>query len=114
MTDCLFCRISLGDIPADIVYQDGDVVAFRDIQPQAPVHILVIPRKHVAGFAETSEEDRELLGRLAQVAAHIATLEGVGQSGFRCVVNSGADAQQSVHHLHMHVLGGRPMSWPPG
>jgi histidine triad (HIT) family protein len=114
VTDCLFCRIALGEIPAQIVYQDADVVAFRDVQPQAPVHVLVIPRLHIGGFADTGDEHRELLGTVAQTAARVAQLEGIAETGFRCVVNSGSDAQQSVRHLHMHVLGGRQMNWPPG
>ena len=114
MTDCLFCRIALGELPAQIVYQDGDVVAFRDVQPQAPVHVLVIPRLHMAGFADAGDEHRELLGKIAQTAARVAELEGIAETGYRCVVNSGTHAQQSVRHLHMHVLGGRQMTWPPG
>jgi histidine triad (HIT) family protein len=114
MTDCLFCRIVAGEIPATIVYEDGDIVAFRDIQPQAPVHVLVVPRKHIARFADLDEEDEALVGRLARAVARIAAQEGVLESGYRTVVNNGPDAQQSVPHLHMHVIAGRPMSWPPG
>lgn len=114
MSECLFCNIALGRVPADVVYQDSDTVAIRDIQPQAPVHLLIIPRKHISGFAAAHEEDEALIGQVARVAARIAEQEGIAESGFRCVVNSGPDAQQSVPHLHMHVLGGRQMSWPPG
>lgn len=114
MTDCLFCKIALGELPTDIVYQDADVLAFRDIDAQAPAHVLVIPRRHIAGFTEASEADTQLLGKLCLTAARVAAREGIEQSGYRCVVNSGPDAQQSVHHLHLHVLGGRPMTWPPG
>lgn len=114
MTDCLFCKIVLGEIPADVLYQDGDVVAFRDINPQAPVHVLVVTRRHFAGFDEASEEEEALIGKVARAAARIAAQEGVGSTGFRVVVNRGPDAQQSVPHLHFHVIGGRPMSWPPG
>ncbi len=114
MTDCLFCKIAAGEIPATIVYQDSDVVAFRDVNPQAPVHVLVIPRRHFAGFDEADTEDEALVGRVARAAARVADMEGIADSGFRCVVNRGEDAQQSVPHLHMHVLGGRQMTWPPG
>jgi histidine triad (HIT) family protein len=114
VNECLFCNIALGRIPADVVYQDGDVVAFRDIQPQAPVHVLVVPRQHFSGFQAAGEEDEALIGKVARAAARVAEQEGIAESGFRCVVNAGPDAQQSVHHLHMHVLGGRQMSWPPG
>lgn len=114
MTDCLFCRIIQGEIPADIVYQDDDTVAFRDINPQAPVHILVAPRKHVVCYTDAQEEDESLLGKVARGAARVAHMEGVAESGYRTVVNCGPNAQQSVPHLHMHVLGGRQMTWPPG
>lgn len=114
MTDCLFCKIALGELPTDVVYQDAEVVAFRDIDPQAPVHVLVIPRRHVTGFSDASEADASLLGKLCLTAARVASMEGIEESGYRTVVNSGPDANQSVHHLHMHVLGGRPMTWPPG
>ncbi|MGI8827038.1 MAG: histidine triad nucleotide-binding protein [Chloroflexota bacterium] len=113
MNDCLFCSIVQGHTPADIVYQDEDVLAFRDIHPKAPVHVLVIPRKHVRGYRDAEEKDEALLGRLARAAASIAESEGTGAGGFRVVVNSGADAGQSVDHLHLHVLGGAPMGWPP-
>jgi histidine triad (HIT) family protein len=112
--DCLFCRIARGEIPADVVYQDQDVVAFRDIQPQAPVHVLVIPRRHIAGLDALAGEDTALLGHVFQVSGRVAQEQGVAESGYRTVVNTGPDAQQSVPHLHAHVIGGRPMSWPPG
>ena len=114
MTDCLFCKIAQGEIQADVVFEDGDVVAFRDINPQTPVHVLVISRKHIVNFSSLTEGDEWLVGRIARTAAHIAEQEGVAESGYRCVVNNGPHAQQSVPHLHMHVLGGRQMSWPPG
>ncbi len=114
VNECLFCQIVRGEIPASIVYDDDEVLAFRDIQPAAPVHVLVIPRKHFAGFADASEEDTLLIGKLARAAARVAKQEGIAGSGFRTVVNSGPDAQQSVQHLHLHVLGGRQLSWPPG
>jgi len=114
MDDCLFCRIVAGEVPAQVVYSDDELLAFRDIQPQAPVHVLVIPRKHIPTFGDLSDEDEVLVGRIARAAARIAEQEGVSKSGYRSVVNAGPDANQSVPHLHLHVLGGRPMSWPPG
>ena len=109
---CLFCRIVAGEIPAKLVAQSEDCVAFRDIDPQAPVHVLVIPRRHVASLDEV--DDPELLGEIAMMAARVARDEGVAGSGYRTVINTGADAGQSVAHLHMHVLGGRKLKWPPG
>jgi histidine triad (HIT) family protein len=114
MNDCIFCRIVAGEIPAEIVYSDGDVIAFRDLQPQAPVHVLVIPRKHIANFGELTPEDERLIGRVARAASQVAREQGIADSGYRSVVNAGPDASQSVQHLHLHVLGGRPMGWPPG
>lgn len=114
MTDCLFCKIVAGDVPADIVYQDDDVVAFRDVNPQAPVHVLIVPRKHLSGYGNIADEDVPLLGKVARAAGRVAEQEGVATSGFRSVVNTGPAAQQSVRHLHLHVLGGRQMTWPPG
>jgi histidine triad (HIT) family protein len=114
VTDCLFCRIVAGEIPTSFVYQDEDVVAFADINPQAPVHVLVIPRTHFSTLAETAAADPGLVGHVAQVAARIAQEQGIADTGYRTVVNTGADAQQSVLHLHMHVLGGRQLGWPPG
>lgn len=111
-TDCLFCRIVSGAIPAKIVAQSDDCIAFRDIDPQAPVHVLVIPRRHIASL--DALDDPALLGPLAAMAAKVAREEGVASSGYRAVINTGADAGQSVAHLHMHVLGGRRMKWPPG
>ncbi len=111
--DCLFCKIVAGEIPADKVYEDDEVLAFRDIAPQAPVHVLVIPKRHLAGPAAVEKEDAGLAGRLMAVAAEVARQEGVGEH-FRLVVNNGAEAGQTVFHLHMHVLGGRRMEWPPG
>jgi histidine triad (HIT) family protein len=111
---CLFCRIVDGEIPARVVLETEHAIAFHDIQPQAPVHVLVIPKRHLSSLAEARVEDGELLSHLALVAAEVARATGIAESGFRTVVNSGADAQQSVHHLHLHVLGGRTMTWPPG
>jgi histidine triad (HIT) family protein len=109
---CLFCRIAARAIPADIVYEDSETVAFRDINPQAPVHVLVIPRRHVAGLA--ADPGSPLYETLFAAVRAVAVQEGVAESGFRAVINTGPDAQQSVAHLHIHVMGGRPFTWPPG
>ena len=113
MSDCLFCRIVAGEIPAKIVHRDDEVVAFRDIAPKAPVHILLIPVRHLESVHEARETDAALLGRLLLTAKRVAESEGIGGS-YRLVLNHGADAGQSVFHLHAHLLGGRPMGWPPG
>ena len=110
--NCLFCKIASGDVKADIVHQDDDVVAFNDQNPRAPLHVLVIPREHIPSLAEATEP--RLLGLIAQAAARIARDGGYGRSGFRVVTNAGPDAGQSVSHLHFHVLAGRKLSWPPG
>jgi histidine triad (HIT) family protein len=111
MTDCLFCSIAVGDIPADVVFETDDVVAFNDINPAAPVHVLVIPKRHIASAADLGPEDAGLLAALFEGAAHIgSSIHG----GWRIVTNVGPDAGQSVFHLHFHVLGGRRMTWPPG
>jgi len=114
MNDCLFCALVEGKIKANIVYQDERIVAFTDIKPQAPVHILLIPRKHIAGVLDIEPADHALVGQIFQVASHLAREQGIAESGFRVVVNSGANAGQSVFHLHYHLIGGRLMSWPPG
>jgi histidine triad (HIT) family protein len=114
VSDCLFCKFASGEISTDFVYSDAEVIAFRDINPQAPVHVLVAPRKHIENYATASGDDDLLLGRMCRVAAEVARDEGVAESGFRTVVNNGPDAHQAVQHLHMHVLGGRQMGWPPG
>lgn len=111
MADCLFCRIIAGEIPAQLVYQDEHAVAFRDINPQAPVHVLVIPRQHIASIAHL---EGDACGQQMQAIRNVAEQEGIAESGFRVVTNHGPDAQQSVFHLHWHVLGGRAMGWPPG
>jgi len=113
MSDCLFCRIVVGEIPADVVHADDELVAFRDIAPKAPVHVLVIPKRHIVSLAECEAADAALLGRLLAATGDIARRLGVGDA-FRVAVNSGAGAGQSVFHLHLHVLGGRPFDWPPG
>ena len=111
--DCLFCRIVAGDVPADRVYQDGDVIAFRDINPQAPTHVLVIPRRHIADVQALTDADERVLGALFAAVRRIADTEGL-ERGYRLVSNVGAESGQSVFHLHLHLLGGRPMAWPPG
>lgn len=113
-SDCLFCRIGLREIPADVVHESDRVVAFRDINPQAPTHILLIPRDHIESAAEVTEEHRDLLVELIRTAAHLAEAEGIDRSGWRLVTNVGPEAGQSVQHLHFHLLGGRRMAWPPG
>ena len=113
MSDCIFCKIANKEIKSDIVYEDDRVVAFNDINPHAPVHVLVIPKKHIVGVAEARDEDAELIGHLQLVAAKLAEEKG-GAEGYRIVVNSGPLAGQSVMHLHYHLLGGRRLNWPPG
>ena len=112
-SDCLFCRILRGEIPAKKVYEDAYVVAFEDINPQAPTHVLVIPKKHFAGLKEAQTEDAEVIGRCHLAAAEIARQRNIEQ-GYRTVVNVGPGAGQSVFHLHVHLLGGRSLAWPPG
>lgn len=111
---CLFCDIAAGKIPATVVYRNPNVTAFRDINPQAPTHILVIPNRHVSGISDLTEADRDLLGEIVAVANHLAREEGVAERGYRLVVNNGSNGGQTVPHLHVHLLGGRPMTWPPG
>ena len=110
---CLFCRIIAGEIPSKMVFEDDVTYAFRDINPQAPTHVLVVPRKHIASLAEATAEDEGLLGYLHLIAARIAISEELG-NGFRTVINTGADGGQTVDHLHVHLLGGRSLHWPPG
>ncbi|HCR04282.1 MAG TPA: histidine triad nucleotide-binding protein [Gemmatimonadetes bacterium] len=112
--NCLFCRIVRGEIPATIVYQDDQLVAFRDINPQAPTHILIIPHEHVATLNELVPSQGKLMGHMHLLAQALARAEGIAESGWRVVINCGADAGQSVFHVHMHVLGGRSFGWPPG
>jgi len=114
VSDCLFCAIAEGKIKANIVYQDDAVVAFKDINPQAPVHLLIIPRGHVAGVLDLKATDGAVLGHIFEVAGRLAREQGIADGGFRVVANSGADAGQSVFHLHYHLLGGRRLAWPPG
>lgn len=112
--DCLFCRIAAMEIPADIVFEDDQVIAFRDISPKAPVHILLISRNHITSAASLTEANGPMLGRMFAVAAQLARDEGIAKSGFRLTTNSGPGAGQSVPHLHFHLMGGRQMGWPPG
>ena len=114
MDECLFCRIAAKTIPAKLVLDEPDLVAFEDIHPQAPVHVLVVPRRHVASLNDAAEADATLLGGLLTAARRIARDRGIDASGYRVVVNTMAGAGQSVFHVHLHLLGGRPMSWPPG
>ena len=110
---CLFCKIIAGEIPSKKIFEDELAYAFRDINPKASTHVLIVPRKHIASLAEAGAEDQALLGYLHLVAARIASSEGLA-GGFRTVINTGNDGGQTVDHLHVHLLGGRPMSWPPG
>ncbi len=111
---CLFCRIVAKEIPAELVYEDESAVVIRDINPQAPTHLLVIPQEHLESLDEASQKDEALLGHLLRVAARVANAADLAEGGYRTVINNGAGAGQSVFHLHLHVLGGRPMNWPPG
>ena len=111
---CLFCGIATGAVPASKVFEDDDVVAFRDINPQAPTHILVIPREHVGSAHDLTPSHDALWGRILRVAQQLAQDEGIDESGYRIVANVGDEGGQTVHHLHIHVLGGRQMTWPPG
>ncbi len=111
---CMFYRIVAGEIPADIVRSDEDLVAFRDINPQAPTHVLLIPRKHIPSVSDLSPEDAETMGKLFLAAKELAKEEGIEDGGYRMVVNAGPDAGQTVFHIHLHLLGGRGMRWPPG
>jgi len=114
MSDCLFCKICEGKIPAAITYRDDEVLAFKDVNPKAPFHQLVIPIRHVASLATADEKDAALLGKLMLVGSRLARESGLADGGFRVVMNAGADAGQSVLHVHLHVLAGRPLAWPPG
>ena len=114
MSDCIFCKIAEGTIPAKIVHSDAECVACRDINPGAPVHILVIPRHHIETINDLQDDQTGLIGKMTLVAKDIAAREGIAQSGYRLVLNCNRDAGQSVDHIHMHLLGGRAMQWPPG
>ncbi|TAJ83647.1 histidine triad nucleotide-binding protein [bacterium] len=114
MSECLFCGVIQGDIKGNIVYQDKSVVAFRDINPKAPVHILIVPRKHIETLLDLKPGDQQLVGDMVYVASQLAREQGIAKDGFRVVLNCGPGAGQSVYHIHLHLLGGRPFTWPPG
>lgn len=114
MSDCLFCKIRDGQIPAKLVAEDDRAIAFRDINPQAPTHVLVVPRKHIASLNDLTDEDAALVGHLHVMARQIAEAEGIAQPGYRVLFNTGKLAGQTVFHIHLHLLGGRPLGWPPG
>jgi histidine triad (HIT) family protein len=113
MSDCIFCKIIAGEIPADIVYQDDLVIGFRDLNPQAPTHVLLIPRKHIATINNIEAEDEAIVGRLLSAAKQVAKQEGLAEDGYRIVMNCNEAAGQTVFHIHLHLLGGRNMTWPP-
>ena len=114
MSDCIFCKIIAGEIPADVVLENDDVLVFRDLNPVAPTHLLAIPKKHIATINDIGEDDAESSGKLFLAAKQAAKLEGIDESGYRVVMNCGKDAGQVVFHNHLHILGGRHFSWPPG
>ena len=114
MSDCIFCKIAAGEIPAKLVYQDDYVTAFHDIDPKAPVHVLIIPKQHIESLATLDSEDAATVGRLLTVADQIAQATGVAGTGYRVAINVGRDGGLAVYHLHAHLLGGRKLSWPPG
>jgi histidine triad (HIT) family protein len=114
MSDCLFCKFVNGEIQPNTVYEDDEVLAFRDINPQAPTHILVVPKRHIATLNDLQSEDGALIGKLYLTAQRIAREEGIDEAGYRTVVNCNEQAGQSVFHIHLHLLGGRDMRWPPG
>jgi histidine triad (HIT) family protein len=114
VNDCLFCNIIAGQIPASIVYQDDRMIAFKDINPQAPMHLLVVPRRHIATLNDVAADDDGLVGEMLRRAAALAAKQGLAAHGYRTVFNCNADAGQTVFHIHLHVLGGRKFAWPPG
>lgn len=114
MTDCLFCKIRDGDIPCDFVFENDDVLAFNDVNPQAPVHVLIIPKKHISTVNDIEDTDEVVMGKLFSAAKAIASQNGLSTDGYRLVVNCNEKAGQTVFHIHMHLLGGRSMTWPPG
>ena len=114
MTDCLFCKIVAGEIPAALVHQDESLVAFKDINPQAPLHVLIIPRRHIASLNDLTPDDDALLGSMLRCAATLAQEHGYDQRGYRTVFNTNREAGQTVFHIHLHLIGGRAMAWPPG
>lgn len=114
MADCLFCKMVAGEITPDTVYENDDVLAFRDINPQAPTHVLVVPKRHISTINDLTPDDAELVGKLYLAAQQVAAGDGIAEEGYRTLMNCNAGAGQSVFHIHLHVLGGRPMGWPPG
>ena len=114
MTDCLFCKMVSGEIAPDKVFENDDVLAFRDINPQAPTHVLVVPKRHVATLNELDDESAGLVGKMVLAAAEVARREGFAEQGYRTIINCNADGGQTVFHIHLHLLGGRVMGWPPG
>ena len=115
MADCIFCKIAAGEIPSQKVYEDDSVLAFKDLSPKAPVHVLIIPKKHIQSVAHFEAEDKELAAHIfVDVVPKLAKDLGIADGGFRVVMNTGNDGGQTVHHLHVHLLGGRKMTWPPG
>lgn len=114
MDDCIFCKIAAGDIPAEKIYEDDTVVAFRDLNPQAPTHVLVIPRKHIATLNDLDAGDEAIVGRMVGAAREVAAAEGLADAGYRTVMNCNEAGGQTVFHIHLHLLGGRMMHWPPG
>ncbi|MFN3604115.1 MAG: histidine triad nucleotide-binding protein [Leptonema sp. (in: bacteria)] len=113
-SNCIFCKIASKEVPSKIVYEEEEIISFYDINPQAPIHVLIIPKKHIPSLAEVHQNDQSLLGKLLLTSSIVAKKLGISEDGFRLVINTNRDAQQTVFHLHLHVLGGRPMSWPPG
>lgn len=111
---CLFCKIAAGEIPARLIFQDDTLLAFRDIHPQAPTHVLVIPKQHIETLNHTEAKDAMLLGQMMLTAKKIAKEEGLSESGYRLILNVNEDGGQTVYHIHLHLIGGRPMTWPPG
>lgn len=114
MSDCLFCKILDGEIPCDKVFENDHVIAFRDVNPQAPTHVLVIPRKHISTVNDLTEDDKNIVGEMMLAAQQVAKQDGIEEDGYRLVMNCNEGAGQTVFHIHLHVLGGRGMSWPPG
>ena len=114
MSDCLFCKMVAGEIEPHVVYENDHVLAFRDINPRAPVHVLIIPKKHIPTLSDLTDADTQLAGEILQAAKQVAQLEGIAETGYRTVFNNGSHAGQEVYHIHLHLLGGRDMTWPPG
>ena len=114
MSDCLFCKLAEGDIPATILFEDDTLVAFKDLNPQAPLHLLIIPRQHIGSLNDLSDADDALVGSMVRRAAAIAKEHGYDERGYRTVFNTNRDAGQTVFHIHLHLLAGRPLAWPPG